>query len=89
VPEATSVAYHAADGDFFLEILPRTHRLVVLLNIERNECSHQDDDVIDTSDRSFFTNAVYMTPTAYKFRYPTQLEGLMKLARQAHDVAAQ
>lgn len=88
VPEATSVAYHAADGDFFIEVLPRTHRLVVLINLERNECSHQDDDVIDTSDRSFFTNAAYMAPTAYKFKYPAQLEGLMKLARQAHDLAA-
>lgn len=89
VPEATSVAYHAADGDFFLEVLPRTHRLVVLLNIERNECSHQDDDLLDASDRSFFANATYMAPTAYKFKSPAQLEGLMKLARQAHDLAAQ
>lgn len=89
VPEATSVAYHAADGDFFLEILPRTHRLVVLLNVERNECSHMDDEVIDTSDRSFFLNAVNVAPTAYKLNSAAQLEGLMKLARQAHDLAAQ
>lgn len=88
VPEAASIAYHAADGDFFLEILPRTHRLVVLLNIERTECSQQDDDLIDASDRSFFANAAYMTPTAFKFREPAQLDLLLKIARQAHDLAA-
>lgn len=88
VPEATSVAYHAADGDFFVEVLPRTHRLMVLINLERNECNHQDDYVIDTSDRSYFMNAVYMAPTAYKFKDETQLEDLMKLVRQAHDLAA-
>lgn len=88
VPESASIAYHAADGDFFLEILPRTHHLVVLLNIERTECTQQDDDLIDASDRSFFANAAYMTPTAFKFREPAQLDLLLKTARQAHDLAA-
>ncbi len=89
VPEAASISYHAAGGDFFLEILPRKHRLQVLLNIDRRDCCHQDDDLIDAADRKFFVNAANAAPTAYKFREPAQLDGLVKIARQAHELAGQ
>ncbi len=89
VPESASISYHAADSDFFLEVLPRKHRLLILLNLELNECGYRDDELSDTGDKKFFVNAANTAATAYRFKSAAQMDGLIKLARQAHEVAAQ
>jgi predicted transport protein len=89
VPETHSVVYHAADGDFFLEVLPRTNRLVLLLNLELSECEHRDANLSDTTEWKFVVNAKQDGGVAYRLHGPDDLDGAMKVVRQAHDLAAQ
>ena len=89
VAEWKSIAYHAADGDFFCEVLPRKHRLTLLLNIDLNECQYQDDNVVSAADYKFLVHAQQSGGVLYKLWSTEQLEGAMKLVRQAYEIAAE
>lgn len=89
VPRAKTVSYHAGDGDFFVELLPRKHRVLVLLNLELSECEYRDDRVRDATDYRWVANATNSGGVFYDLTNITQLDAAMKLVRQAYTVAAQ
>lgn len=89
VPRAKTVSYHAGDGDFFVELLPRKRRVLVLLNLELGECQHRDDRVRDATDYRWVANATNSGGVFYDLTNVDQLDAAMKLVRQAYTLAAQ
>lgn len=89
VAEANSIVYYAPDGDYFVELLPRKYRLILLLDLEPNECVVRDQFVRSASDRKFLVHASQDGGTLYRLRNLAQVEVAMKLARQAFELAAQ
>lgn len=55
--ETKSISYH--NTNFFLEVLPRKYRLMLLLPLDFNEVDDPEDIVMDASEWTFFTNAKY------------------------------
>jgi len=84
-----SVSYHAADADFFVELLPRKHRVLVLLNLDLSECEYRDERLRDALDYKFLANATNEGAAFYELRDVAQIDGAMKLVRQAYGLAAQ
>ncbi|HMN45803.1 MAG TPA: DUF262 and DUF1524 domain-containing protein [Povalibacter sp.] len=88
VPRRNSVSYYADDGDFFLEILPRKWRLILLLNLSLGECVYRDEFVRDPADFKFIANAEHDAGVIYRMKDSSQSEGVLQLIRQAYELAA-
>jgi len=88
VPESHSVVYHAADGDYFMEILPRKQRLLMLLNLELAECEAQDANLRDSSSKKFLAHATQDGGLIYRLHDATDLDAAMLPVRQAYELAA-
>ena len=54
-----SVSYHNGNGELVCEVLPRTHRILVLLRVDIGESAACDLVVHDTSDYKFIPHAQY------------------------------
>ena len=54
-----SVSYHNANAEFVCEVLPRTHRIVVMFGMDIAECVSCDLNIHDTGDYKFIPNAQY------------------------------
>jgi predicted transport protein len=89
VVEPRTVTYHAADADFFCEVIPHASRLNLLLNIEFNECQYRDEYLDNAADYRYVKHAQNAGGVVYRLWSPDQLEGAMKLMRQAYDIAAE
>ena len=89
VSRPNSVSYYADDGDFFLEVLPRKRKLILLLNLPLEECNHRDEHLSDSSEYKFIVNAEHEGGSVYRLRGPEQLEFALKLIHQAYEMAAQ
>lgn len=89
VPAPKSVAYHAANGEFFLEVLPRKHRLIILLNLDAAEAEYQDEFLVDASEFKFIVNAQHDGGAFYQFSSTEQMDAVLQLGRQAHGFALQ
>ncbi len=84
--ETRSVSYHA--GEFFLEVLPRKNRLVLLLNLDFSECDASDEQARDATERSFLVNAKYEGGAYYRLDDEAQTESALRLIRRAHELAS-
>lgn len=89
VPRAKTVSYHAGDGDFFVELLPRRRRVLVLLNLELGECEFRDERVRDATDYRWVASAANTGGAFYDLTSVSQVEAAMKVVRQAYLLAAQ
>jgi uncharacterized protein with ParB-like and HNH nuclease domain/predicted transport protein len=89
VPRAHSVCYYADDGDFFVELLPRRRKVIVLLNLPLAECIYRDDHLSDSAEYKFIVNAEHEGGAVYRLRGPEFADGAVKLVRQAYEIAAQ
>ena len=54
-----SVSYHNSNAEFVCEVLPRTHRILVLFSMDVGECVTRDLHVHDTGDYKFIPHAQY------------------------------
>ncbi len=54
-----SVSYHNRNAEFVCEVLPRTHRILVLFGVDIGECASCDLPVHDTGDYKFIAHARY------------------------------
>ena len=54
-----SVSYHNTNAEFVCEVLPRTHRILVMFGIDVGECAACDLAVHDTGDYKFIPHARY------------------------------
>lgn len=79
--EKRSISYHGPN--FFAEILPRKHRLLVLLPLEFNEVEDPSDLVVDATERKFFVHAKYEGGVAVRTRNAEDVELAIPLIRDA------
>jgi predicted transport protein len=84
--EQNSVSYHSAS--FFLEVVPRKHRLTLLLALDYNEVVDPGGIARDASERAFFVNAVYDCGVYILAWEPGDLDEAMRLIRQAHALVS-
>lgn len=79
--ETKSVSYH--DPEFFLEVIPRKRGLSLLIGIDHNEVDGPDENVRDTANYSFVTNASYQGGVLINLRDADQLGLAMRVITQA------
>jgi predicted transport protein len=81
--EPKSISYHA--DDFFVEVLPRKRRLLLILNLEFAECHDLDEQATDASERAFYIHAKHEGGVVYRIQDESHLEGAMRMVRQAYE----
>jgi predicted transport protein len=83
IGEQKSVSYHSPD--FFLEVLPRQHQIILILPIELNEVEDPFGIAKDTSERAFFANARYDGGISILIRKTEDIEKALPIIRQARE----
>lgn len=80
--EHKSVSYH--DPEFFLEVIPRKHGLVLVVDLDFNEVDADDGLAEDASDRSFVMYASHQGGVLVHLRNPAEIDRAMAIVAQAH-----
>jgi len=79
--EHKSVSYH--DPEFFLEVIPRKHGLVLVVDLDFNEVEADDGLAEDASDRSFVMYASHQGGVLVHLGNFTQIDGAMAIVAKA------
>lgn len=79
--ENKSVSYH--DPEFFLEVIPRKHGLVLVVDLDFNEVEADDGLVEDASDRTFVMHASHQGGVLVHLSNPDQIGRAMAIVSQA------
>jgi predicted transport protein len=79
--ERKSISYH--DPEFFMEVIPRKHGLVLVIDLDFNEVDADDGLAEDTSDRSFVMHASHQGGVLVQLRNSTQIDRAMAIVAQA------
>lgn len=82
IAEAKSVSYH--NSEFFLEVIPRRYKLMLLLALDFNEIDDPSGLAEDTTERKFFVHAKYEGGVALKISDVASIASAIPLIRQAH-----
>ncbi len=85
VAEEKSVSYHGPD--FFLEVLPRTNRIVLLLALERNEVDDPWGIALDANEKKWLTNAMYDGGVFLRINDSDDIPKALPMIHQARDRA--
>ena len=83
--EQKSVSYRGPT--FFLEVLPRKNRIILLLALDFNEVHDLSGIAKDTSQHKFFVNAVYEGGVYVRIWNPEDIEKVWPMVRQARELA--
>ena len=83
--EKKSVSYHGPS--FFMEVLPRKHRLNLLLAVEFNEIDDPTEIAKDTSDRKFFANAQYEGGVNIPIWNADEIDQALPIVRHTYELA--
>ncbi len=78
-----SVTYRVFD--FFLEVIPRSRRLSLLLNLDFDECDDPTRLAIDTSEYAFITNASENGGVLINLDDTADVTAAMHIIRQAYE----
>lgn len=84
MPDEKSVSYY--NPDFFLEVIPRKRGLSLLIAIDYNEVEDAHEEVRDTANYSFVTNASHQGGVLINLRVQDQLEQAMRVITQAYTI---
>jgi predicted transport protein len=84
--EPRSVSYHGPV--FFLEVLPRTNRINLLLALDFNEVEDPHGVAKDTSQRKFFIHAQYEGGVNIPIWTAEDIEKALPIVRQAHALVS-
>ncbi len=80
--ESKSVSYHGPG--FFLEVLPRKRRLVLLLPLVFSEIDNSSGLAEDATQWKFFSNAQYDGGVTLQVNTDEDIESAMSIVRQAY-----
>ena len=78
-----SVSYHNRNAEFICEVLPRTHRILVLFGVDIGECVTCELKVHDTGDYKFIPHAQYDAGCLVEVSSLEQVSACGPLLRQA------
>lgn len=84
--EQKSVSYHGPS--FFLEVLPRKHRINLLLALDFNEVEDPAGIAQDATQWTWFVNAQHAGGVSVRISEPADVDKAMPLIRQAYAVAS-
>ncbi len=82
--EQKSVSYHGPA--FFMEVLPRKDRILLLLDLDINEVEDTTGIAQDTSTWKFFTNAVHEGGVYITIRLAAEIEKALPIIRLAREL---
>lgn len=80
--EPNSISYYGPG--FFLEVLPRRHRLVILLALDFNEIEDPSGLAQDTTQFKFIVHAQHEGGVLLRLADVAAIESALPLIRQAH-----
>ena len=80
--EAKSVSYHGPE--FFLEVLPRTHKVTLLLAMNFDEVDDPSGIAKDATERKFIVHARYEGGVSVNVSSVDMIDSVMPLIRQAY-----
>jgi predicted transport protein len=83
--EQKSVSYHGPA--FFLEVLPRKNRILLVLALDFNETEDPSGMAQDTSQWRFFVNAVYEGGVYVRVQSQDDIDKAMPMIRVARELA--
>ena len=78
-----SVSYHNRNAEFVCEVLPRSHRILVLFGVDIGKFASSDLSIGDTGDYKFITNARYDADCFVSLYSAGDVHACEPLARQA------
>ena len=85
IAEPRSISYHGPD--FFIEVLPRTNRLTLLLALDFNEAEDPYGIAKDASHRAFFVHAQHNGDVYIPIWSTDDIERALPIIRQAHALS--
>ena len=83
--EPNSISYHGPV--FFVEVLPRAHRVTLLLALDFNEVDDPSGLAKDATEKKFLVHARYEGGVSMSIWNVDEIESAMPLIRQAHKVS--
>jgi predicted transport protein len=83
--EPNSISYHGPA--FFLEVLPRAHKLTLLLALDFNEVDDPSGLAKDATEKKFFVHARHEGGVSMSIWDVEAIENAIPLIRQAHAVS--
>ena len=83
--EPNSVSYHGPA--FFLEVLPRAHKLTLLLALDFAEIDDPSGLAKDATEKKFFVHARHEGGVSMSIWDTNAIENALPLIRQAHAVS--
>ena len=75
--------------DFFVEVLPRKHRLLLLLNLDFAESKDPSGIAADATDNAWISNASESGGVSFSLRLETEISAALNLIRQAYENVAE
>ena len=82
-----SVSYRVYD--FFVEVLPRKHRLLLLLNLDFSECNDPSGLASDATDNAWISNASESGGVLFNLREIEDIPAAIHVVRQAYEKVAE
>jgi uncharacterized protein with ParB-like and HNH nuclease domain/predicted transport protein len=83
----TSVTYRVYD--FFVEVIPRKHRLTLLINLAFGDCSDPSGKARDATEAAFVTNATETGGVLYTIKDTADIPAAINIVRQAYESIAE
>ena len=84
---AKSVTYRVYD--FFVEVLPRKRYLLLVLNLDFEECNDPTQRAFDATEYAFITNASESGGTGFSLEDDLQIASAVSVIRQAYEKVAE
>ena len=84
---AKSVTYHVYD--FFVEVMPRKRRLLLLLNLDFADCDDPSGIASDATEWAFITNASEEGGTLFTLEAPARINEALHVIRQSYQSVAE
>ena len=83
----TSITYRVYD--FFVEVIPRKHRLTLLINLSFADCSDPSGKARDATEAAFVTNATETGGVLYMIKDAADIPAAINIVRQAYESIAE
>lgn len=75
--------------DFFVEVLPRRNRLLLLLNLDFDNCNDLSGLASDATDNAWIANASEAGGVTFSVREQTEIPAALNVIRQAYETVAE
>ena len=83
--EKKTISYHCPS--FFMEVLPRKHRLLLILPLEFNEVENPSEIVVDSTERKFYFYAKFSGGVVVKIQNEDEIEMALPVIRQSLELS--